>query len=74
MWCFLIIRIKRPSGDSLVEMLVEAVSGAHMNGSPLLDETMRVQVRRANGGFHPLDILDRMKRLTNRIGAGGEIE
>jgi len=36
-------------------------------------DPMRVQVRRANGGFLPPNILDRMKRLPNRICAGGEI-
>src|SRR5207253_4716386 len=35
------------------------------------NDPMRVQVRPANGGFLPPNILDRMKRLPNRICAGG---
>jgi hypothetical protein len=38
-----------------------------------LNDPMRVQVRPANGGFLPPNILDRMKRLPNRVCGGGEI-
>ena len=41
--------------------------------SDFFPDPMRVQVRRANASFLPPNILDRMKRLPNRICAGGEI-
>jgi hypothetical protein len=42
-------------------------------GRDFFPDRMRVQVRPANGGFLPPNILDKMKRLPNRVCGGGEI-
>jgi len=42
-------------------------------GRDFFPDPMRVQVRPAKGGFLPPNILDRMKRLPNRVCGGGEI-